>query len=118
MVFFMLMAKMQHWLVILIATRGEIKMREKALPDMFSTFVQLFLGPHRSRKLWPCLHATRYVAATSVLNGGHNDQENLSGIGIYQGYIGDIFKNRMSKSDCKYTYIFYLKSHLNKTIYT
>jgi len=27
---------------------------------------------------------------------------------IYQGYIGDIFKNRMSKSDWKYTYILIL----------
>ena len=55
----------------------------------------------------------------SVLNGGHIGyigRENLSGMGIYRGYIGDIFKNRMSKSDCKYTYFFCLKSHLNKTI--
>ena len=36
----------------------------------------------------------------SVLNGGHSGhigRENLSGMGIYQGYVGDIFK----KSDVK-----------------
>ena len=57
-----------------------------------------------------------------VLNGGHNGhigRENLSGIGIYQGYIGDNFKNRMSKSDCKYTYILILnrisiRQHMHK----
>ena len=44
----------------------------------------------------------------SVLNGDHSGWESLSGMGIYQGYIGDIFKNRMSKSDRKYTYILVL----------
>ena len=47
----------------------------------------------------------------SVLNGGHSGyigRKNLSGMGIYQGYIGDIFKNRTSKSYCKYTYLFVL----------
>jgi len=35
--------------------------------------------------------------AVSVLNDDHSGWENLSEMGIYQGYIGDIFK----KSDVK-----------------
>ena len=58
---------------------------------------------------------TEFVKKTwyivNVLNGGHSGyigRENLSGIGIYRGHIRDIFKNRMSKSDCKYTYLLVL----------
>jgi len=43
------------------------------------------------------------IGTGSVLNGGHSGyigRKNLSEMEIYRAYIGDIFKNRMSKSEC------------------
>ena len=71
------------------------------------------------RILWFCGFRTCLLQQTmrvslrqpSVLNGGHSGyigRKNLSEMGLYRGYIGDIFKNRMSKSDCKYTHLLVL----------
>jgi len=41
------------------------------------------------------------LCSSSVLNGGHSGyigRENLSGMGIFRGYIRDIFKNQISES--------------------